>query len=75
MTAYNDLCIYIYFCCICIEKQRKKKQKKKNWPLCRVLKPKHSAKWLAQVSNTDSLPSAKLLALGKDLKVCRVPGL
>ena len=28
ITACNDPCIYIYFCCICIEKQRKKKQKK-----------------------------------------------
>ena len=27
ITACNDPCIYIYFCCICIEKQRKKKQK------------------------------------------------
>ena len=28
ITACNDPCIYIYICCICIEKQRKKKQKK-----------------------------------------------
>jgi len=39
-----------------------------------VLKPKHSAKWPAQVSSAASLPSAKVLALGKDLKVCRVQG-
>ena len=50
ITACNDLCIYIYFCCICMEKQRKTKQKKKNSPLCRVFKPKHSAKGPAQVS-------------------------
>ena len=65
---------FIYICYIYIEKQRKKKQKKKNWPLCRVIKPKHSAKWPAQVSSAASLPSAKVLALGKDLKVYRVPG-
>ena len=39
-----------------------------------MLKPKHSAKWPAHVSSAASLPSAKVLALGKDLKVCRVPG-
>ena len=68
-------CIHIYFCRICMEKQRKQKQKKKNSPLCRVFKPKHSAKGLAQVSSAATLPSAKVLALGKDLKVCRVPAL
>ena len=36
--------------------------------------PKHSAKWPCQVSRTAALPSAKILALGKNLKVCRVPG-
>ena len=66
-------CIHIYFCRICMEKQRKQKQKKKNSPLCRVFKPKHSAKELAQVSSAVTLPSAKVLALGKDLNVCRVP--
>jgi len=56
-----------------MEKQRKTIQKKKNSPLCRVFKPKHSAKELAQVSSAVTLPSAKVLALGKDLNVCRVP--
>ena len=42
--------------------------------LCRVLMQKHSAKWPSHVSRTATLPSAKVLALGIDLKVCRVPG-
>jgi len=50
-----------------------KNETKKNSPLCRVFKPKHSAKELAQVSSAVTLPSAKVLALGKDLNVCRVP--
>ena len=66
--------IYIYICCICIEKQRKKKQKKKNRPLCRVLKPIHSAKWPSTGQHDSTLPSAKTLALGKVSNVCRVPG-
>ena len=66
-------CIHIYFCRICMEKQRKQKQKKKNSPLYRVFKPKHSAKGPAQVSSAATLPSAKVLALGKDSNVCRVP--
>ena len=66
---------FIYIFVIFVSKNREKRNKtKKNWPLCRVLKPKHSAKWPAQVSSAASLPSAKVLALGKDLKVCRVPG-
>ena len=62
--------IYIVFVWKNREKQNKKK---KNSPLCRVFKPKHSAKELAQVSSAVTLPSAKVLALGKDLNVCRVP--
>jgi len=58
-----------------MEKQRKQKQKKKNSPLCRVFKPKHLAKEPVQVSSEATLPSAKVLALSKDLKVCRVPAL
>ena len=62
---------FIYIFVIFVSKNREKRnKKKKNWPLCLVLKPKHSAKWPAQVSSAASLPSAKVLALGKDLKVC-----
>jgi len=63
---------FIYICCICIEKQRKKKQKKKNRPLCRVLKPIHSAKWPSTGQHDSTLPSAKTLALGKVSNVCQV---
>jgi len=65
---------FIYICCICIEKQRKKKQKRKNRPLCRVLKPIHSAKWPSTGQYDSTLPSAKTLALGKVSNICRVPG-
>jgi hypothetical protein len=57
---------FIYIFVVFVSKNREKINKKtKNWPLCRVLKPKHSAKWPAQISNASSLPSAKVLALGK----------
>ena len=65
---------FIYICCICIEKQRKKKQKKKNRPLCRVLKPIHSAKWPSTGQHDSTSPSAKTLALGTVSNICRVPG-
>ena len=42
--------------------------------LCRVLMQKHSAKWPSHVSRTSTLSSAKVLALDKDLNICRVPG-
>ena len=67
-----SLHLYIYCCCIYIKKQRKKE--KKMCQLCRVLMQKHSAKWPSHVSRTSTLPSAKVLALSKDLNVCRVPG-
>ena len=63
---------FIYICCICIEKHRKKKQKKKNRPLCRVLKPIHSAKWPSTGHHDSTLPSAKTLALGKVSNICQV---
>ena len=63
-----------YISAVFVWKNREKRnKKKKNSPLCRVFKPKHSAKELAQVSSAVTLPSAKVLALGKDLNVCRVP--
>jgi len=63
-----------YISVVFVWKNREKRnKKKKNSPLCRVFKPKHSAKELAQVSSAVTLPSAKVLALGKDSNVCRVP--
>ena len=54
---------------------KNRKKIKKICQLCRVLMQKHSAKWPSHVSRTSTLPSAKVLALGKYLKVYRVPGL
>ena len=63
---------FIYIIVVFILKNKEKR--KKMCQLCRVLMQKHSAKWHSHVSRTSTLPSAKVLALGKDLKVCRVPG-
>jgi len=63
-----------YISVVFVWKNREKRnKKKKNSPLYRVFKPNHSAKEPAQVSSAVTLPSAKVLALGKDLNVCRVP--
>jgi len=71
ITACN-VPAFIYIIVVFILKNREKR--KKMCQLCRVLMQKHSAKWPSHVSKTSTLPSAKVLALDKDLKVCRVPG-
>ena len=58
--------LYLY------RKTEKKEEKKKNRPLCRVLKPIHSAKWPSTGQHDSTLPSAKTLALGKVSNVCQV---
>ena len=73
MSMYLDIFqLYLY--------PKIEKSEKKNWPLCRVHKPKHSAKWPLQdcqkrnfaewltpgtQQRLESLPSARDLALGK----------
>ena len=56
ITACNVRVLWYIFV-IFVTKNRGNRNKK-NWSLCRVHKPKHSAKWPAQVSSAASLPSA-----------------
>ena len=66
---------FIYIFVVFVSKNREKRsKKKKNRPLCRVLKPIHSAKWPSTGQHDSTLLSAKTLALGKVSNVCRVPG-
>ena len=61
----NIFLLYLY--------RKTEKTEKKNWSLCRVHKPKHSAKWPYGACKKEALPSAIALALGKVLNLCRVP--
>ena len=74
ITACN-VHVFRYISIVFVSKNREKINKRKIWPLCRVHKPKHSAKWPLQVSRKRVLPSAKVLAHDKVSRLCRVPGI